>query len=92
MKAILALFLVLFPAISDAACVPTGRWLVRFLSFGRWRGEALNGNEARIHAAAGALTFVTDGMRVVTVAGLTLVGGTFYVLLLAAVLWLATSW
>ena len=39
----------------------------------------------------GALTFALDGMRVVTIAGLTLVGGTFYVLLLAAVLWLATS-
>jgi hypothetical protein len=66
--------------------------LVRLLSLGRWRGEALNGNETRIHAAARALTFVLHGRRVVTVAGLTLVGMAFYGLLLAAVFWIATSW
>jgi len=57
MKAILALILVLIPAILDAACVLPGTWLVRLLSLGRRRGEAQNGNEARIHAAARSTNF-----------------------------------
>ncbi|MGO4391167.1 hypothetical protein AB4Z46_07405 [Variovorax sp. M-6] len=84
--------LVIALAILEAAFILTGKGLVRVLSLGRWRGEALNGHEANIHAAAGALAFVLDGRRVVTVAGLTLAGAAFYGVLLTAVFWLATSW
>lgn len=75
----------------EALCAMTGAWLVRLLSFGRWRGESLRRKESPIDAPAGALTFVLDGMRVVSAAGLTLVGGAFYGLLVAAVYWLTTD-
>jgi hypothetical protein len=76
----------------DIACTLTGAWLVRLLSLGRWRGEDLNGHEARTHAAAGALTFVLDGQRVVTAVGLTLIGMAFYGLLAGAlVYWMMRS-
>lgn len=68
----------------------TGKGLVSLLSFGKWRGEALNGNEARLHAAAGSLSFVLDGQRVVTAAGLTLVGMAFYGLLAGALVYWMT--
>ena len=72
-------------------CVVTGAWLVRLLSFGRWRGESLRRKEEPIDAPAGALTFILDGKRVVSTNVLTLVGGAFYGLLAAAVYWLATG-
>lgn len=77
-------------SIFQIVLVLTGKGLVRLLSFGRWRGETLTGNEAQLHAAAGALSFVREGRRVVTVAGLTLVGMAFYGLLLAAGIFLTT--
>jgi hypothetical protein len=46
-----------------------GRLLVRCLTAGRWRFESLSKHEGAAHAAAGALTFVSEGRRVVTVTG-----------------------
>ncbi|MGJ7542057.1 hypothetical protein [Variovorax sp. LT1R16] len=76
-------------AIFEIVLVLTGSGLVRMLSFGRWRGESLTGNEGQVHAAAGALSFVLGERRVVTTAGLTLIGMAFYGLLLAAGIFLA---
>lgn len=59
--------------------VITGRMIVRLVSLGRWRGEPLFGNEGRIYGAAGALSFVRDGQRVITETGLMFVGLAFYV-------------
>jgi len=46
--------------------IQTGRVLVWLVSFGKWRGEPLFGDEGRIYGAAGALSFVRDGRRVIT--------------------------
>ena len=59
----------------------TGRVVVWLVSFGQWRGEQLIGDEGRIHGAAGALSFVRDGRRVITDTGLLFFGVTFYVVL-----------
>ena len=37
--------------------IQTGRIVVGLITFGRWRGEPLFGNEGRIYGAAGALSF-----------------------------------
>lgn len=58
--------------------IQTGRALVWLVTAGRWRGEPLFGNEGRIYSAAGALTFLRDGKRVITKTGLSLIGGAFY--------------
>lgn len=62
--------------------IQTGRGLVWLISFGRWRGEALLGEEARIYGPAGALSFVRDGQRVITDMGLQFFGAAFYVVLI----------
>lgn len=54
--------------------VQTGRAAVWLLSLGRWRGEPLFGDEGRIFGAAGALSFVRDGQRVITETGLLFAG------------------
>lgn len=59
----------------------TGRAVVWLVSFGKWRGEPLFGEEARIYGAAGALSFVRDGRRVMTDTGLLFAGIAFYVAL-----------
>jgi len=59
----------------------TGRVAVWLVSFGQWRGEQLLGDEGRIHGAAGELSFVRDGRRVITDTGLLFFGITFYVVL-----------
>ena len=46
-----------------------GRFAVWLISFGRWRSEALSGEEGRIYAAAGAFSFVRGGRRVITTTG-----------------------
>jgi len=66
--------------------IQTGRVLVRLISVGKWRGEPLFGDEGQIYAAAGAFSFVRDGKRIITESGLSLVGGTFYLALLVAVI------
>jgi len=58
--------------------IQTGRALVWLFSGGKWRGEPLFGNEGRIYGAAGALSFLRDGKRVITETGLSLIGGAFY--------------
>lgn len=75
MEALVELFLVL-----------TGKMLVSLLSFGAWRSESMMGNKSSVHAAAGALSFVRDGRRVITVTGQQVAGMAFYVLLIASVL------
>ena len=64
----------------------TGKFVVWALSFGRWRSESLRENESWVFAAAGALSFVREGQRVITTTGLVFVGLAFYLLLV--VLWL----
>jgi hypothetical protein len=71
--------------------IQTGRVLVWLVSFGKWRGEPLFGNEGRIYGAAGALSFVRDGRRVITDTGLLFVGVAFYIALLAAIIAFAAT-
>lgn len=59
----------------------TGRVVVWFVSLGQWRGEQLLGDEGRIHGAAGALSFVRQGRRVISDTGLLFFGIAFYVVL-----------
>jgi hypothetical protein len=67
-------------AVFELVLIFTGKGVVWLLSFGRWRGESLSTNEASIHSAAGSLSFVLHGRRIITVAGLTLIGAAFYVM------------
>lgn len=57
-----------------AFTIQVGRAAVWLLSLGRWRGEPLLGDEGRIFGAAGALSFVRDGQRVITKTGLLFAG------------------
>ncbi len=66
--------------------IQTGRVVVWLVSFGKWRGEPLFGDEGRIYGAAGALSFVRDGRRVITETGLLFVGVVFYVVFVALVI------
>ena len=66
--------------------IQTGRVVVWLVSFGKWRGEPMFGDEARIHGAAGALSFVRDGRRVITETGLLFVGVVFYVVFVALII------
>jgi hypothetical protein len=66
--------------------IQTGRVVVWLVSFGKWRGEPLFGDEGRIYGAAGALSFVRDGKRVITDTGLLFVGVAFYVVLVALII------
>ena len=59
----------------------TGKFVVWALSFGRWRSESVRENESRVFAAAGALSFVREGQRVITATGLVFAGLAFYILL-----------
>jgi hypothetical protein len=58
--------------------VLSGRFAVWAFSFGRWRGESLDGEEGRIYGAAGAFSFVREGRRVVTHTGQLFAGIAFY--------------
>lgn len=73
-------------ALVEVLLVLTGKTLVFLLSCGAWRSESMRGNESGVHAAAGALSFVRDGRRVITVTGQQLAGMAFYGLLFASVL------
>jgi len=66
--------------------IQTGRLVVWLVSFGKWRGELLFGDEGRIYGAAGALSFVRDGKRVISETGLLFVGVAFYVTLVALII------
>ena len=61
--------------------VLTGRAVVWLISFGRWRGEEMTTNEALIYSAAGSLSLIRDGRRVITDTDLMFFGIAFYVLL-----------
>jgi hypothetical protein len=61
----------------------TGKVVVSALSFGRWRGEKIDQKEGRIYSAAGSLSFIRDGQRVITVNGLLFAGIGFYLALVA---------
>ncbi|MDO9114103.1 MAG: hypothetical protein Q7U63_09935 [Polaromonas sp.] len=68
--------------------IQTGRLLIWLISGGRWRGETLPGKEGTIYSAAGALSFVRDGRRVITENGLLIAGIAFYVaLVLGTIAW-----
>ena len=67
--------------IVEYVIVLTGRAVVWLLSFGRWRGEEMTTDEALIYSAAGSLSFVRDGRRVITDTGLMFFGIAFYALL-----------
>ena len=71
--------------------IQTGRLIVWLVSFGKWRGEPLFGEEGRIYGAAGALSFVRDGRRVITHTGLLFVGVAFYVVLFAVIIAFAAT-
>ena len=71
--------------------IQTGRVVVRLVSFGKWRGESLFGDEGRIYGAAGALSFVRDGRRVITDTGLLFVGVVFYAIFVGLVIVVAAT-
>jgi len=71
--------------------IQTGRVVVWLVSFGKWRGEPLYGDEGRIYGAAGALSFVRDGRRVITETGLLFVGVVFYVVFVALIIAVVAS-
>lgn len=60
----------------------TGRLVIWVLSFGRWRGEPLFGDEGRIFSAAGSLWFSRNGQVVLTHTGLMFLGIAFYVVVI----------
>lgn len=63
--------------------IQIGRLAVWLFSLGRWRAEPLFGDEGRIFGAAGALSFVRDGRRVITKTGLLFAGIVFLVVAIA---------
>lgn len=73
----------------DVLLVSVGRIAVFVVSLGRWRGERVGGNEGRTYAAAGALSFVRQGRRVITRTGLLFAGVVFPILLLFSALFLS---
>jgi hypothetical protein len=74
----------------DVLLASLGRVAVFAVSLGRWRGERVRENEGRIYGAAGALSFVHEGQRVVTRMGLAF-AGLVLCLLLGAVALALTS-
>ena len=56
----------------------SGRAALWLLSFGRWGNEPLGGNEVRFHRAAGGLSFIHGGRRIVTYPGQLLAGMLLY--------------
>ena len=73
-------------ALLGVIAMQTGRVVVWLVSFGNWRGEPLFGDEGRIYGAAGALSFVRDGRRVITDTGLLFVGVVFFVVFVALII------
>jgi hypothetical protein len=75
----------IFGAAFGVLATQTGRLVIRLVTFGAWRSEDLFGEEGRIYGAAGALSFVRDGQRVITQTGQLFVGVAFYVILFVAI-------
>lgn len=69
-------------AVLQILLIQFGRLPIWIFSLGRWRGEPLFGDEGRIFGAAGALSFVRDGQRVITETGLLFAGIAFLILLI----------
>ena len=67
--------------IFELVFIGTGKVLIMVLSLGQWRCESIFGKEGQIHGAAGALSFVRDGQRVITTTGMMMVGFLFYIAL-----------
>jgi len=67
----------------------TGKGVITTLSIGRWRGEQISKKEGRTYSAAGSLSFMRDGQRVITANGLFFAGLSFYVALAFLLLYLA---
>jgi divalent metal cation (Fe/Co/Zn/Cd) transporter len=65
----------------DVLMTVTGRFAVWLFSFGHWRGEPLGSEESRIYGAAGGLSYVREGKRVITHTGQLFAGIAFYVAL-----------
>jgi hypothetical protein len=65
----------------EVLLVQTGRAAVWSASLGRWRGENISEKEGRIYGPAGALSFLREGRRVVTVNGILFAGILVYVAL-----------
>lgn len=72
--------------IVEVVLVYAGKAAVWCVSVGCWRSESLGGEEGRIYAAAGGLSFVRDGQRVVTPTGQLFAGLAFCALLIVAVI------
>jgi hypothetical protein len=53
----------------DALLTVTGHFAVRLFSLGRWLAEPLGSDEGRIYGAAGGLSYVREGKRVITHTG-----------------------
>jgi hypothetical protein len=70
--------------------VYTGKGLITAISLGRWRGERISKNEGRIYSAAGALSFIREGRRVITTNGLLFAGLIFYVTLAVLLVYATT--
>lgn len=70
----------------EVALTAIGRFAVWVFTLGAWRGESLGGEEGKIYGAAGALSFVRDGRRVVTCTGQLFAGIAFCVLLAGGVI------
>lgn len=66
-------------SVVGVVAIEIGRFAVLIFSLGRWRGETRCGDEGRVHGAAGALSFVRDGRRVITETGLLFAGTAFLV-------------
>lgn len=74
----------------EVLLVYTGKAVIWGISAGRWRSESLNGDEGRVYGAAGALSFIPDGQRVITPNGLLFAGLALYVLLVFSVFFYAS--
>ncbi|MBB6562180.1 hypothetical protein HNP48_004889 [Acidovorax soli] len=83
------LFELLIYVLVNYVFVYIGKAIVYALTLGHWRGER-GADEARIHGAAGALSFVRDGQRVLTDRSAAFVGGAACIVLGLA--WVALTW
>lgn len=72
----------------DLVFVSTGKLVIYLLTLGQWRGE--RGHEGRVYGAAGALTFMRNGQRVLTDRVTATIGGLFYVALIVCLFCLTT--
>ena len=64
----------------------TGKYVIASLTLGRWRAEHFGQKEGRIYSAAGSLSFIREGRRVITVNGLLFAGLAFYFFLATALI------